>query len=103
MAKLFRLHMTLASLLFLAALPVFAEDKPAAPASSADRDDAPTDVLPREEWKRIDVAVNRALTWLASNQRPDGSFPTIDNGQPGVTCLCAMSFMAHGHMVGEGR
>ncbi len=64
---------------------------------------APTDVLSPEEWKRVDVAVNRALTWLAAHQRPDGAFPTLDSGQPAVTCLCTMAFMAHGHMPGEGQ
>jgi hypothetical protein len=65
--------------------------------------DTPTDVLTPEEWKRVDTAVNRALIWLAANQRPDGSFPTLDSGQPAVTCLCTMAFMAHGHMAGEGQ
>jgi hypothetical protein len=65
--------------------------------------DTPADVLSSEEWRRVDVAVNRALTWLAAGQRPDGSFPTLDSGQPAVTCLCTMAFMAHGHMGGEGK
>ena len=44
-----------------------------------------------------------ALLWLASQQDADGSFPTIPNGQPGVTSLCMMAFMAHGHVPGDGR
>jgi hypothetical protein len=66
------------------------------------RDDTPANVLSSAEWKRVDRAVDRALTWLASQQQSDGSFPTLDAGQPGVTCLCTMAFMAHGHMPGAG-
>ena len=35
-------------------------------------------------------------------QQSDGSFPTLDSGQPGVTALCVMAFIAHGHLPGEG-
>jgi hypothetical protein len=66
-------------------------------------DETAAGVLPPEEWERVDAAVNRALTWLAAMQQPDGSFPTLDMGQPGVTSLCVMSFMAHGHLPGEGQ
>jgi hypothetical protein len=69
---------------------------------SARRDDTPANVLSPAEWKRVDRAVDRALAWLASQQQSDGSFPTLDSGQPGVTCLCTMAFMAHGHMPGAG-
>ena len=65
-------------------------------------DDTPANVLSPEEWKRVDVAVDHALAWLAASQRPDGSFPTLDTGQPAVTCLCTMAFMAHGHIGGKG-
>jgi hypothetical protein len=66
-------------------------------------DTTPANVLSPDEWQRVDMAVNRALGWLAAQQRPDGSFPTIDTGQPGVTCLCIMAFMAHGHLPGQGQ
>ncbi len=65
--------------------------------------DAPTDVLPADEWRRVDTAVHRGLAWLASQQQPDGSFPTVEMGQPGVTSLCMMAFMAHGHAPGAGQ
>ena len=55
-----------------------------------------------DEWARVDAAVARGLAWLATQQRADGSFPTIDTGQPGVTSLCVLAFMAHGHIPGEG-
>jgi hypothetical protein len=66
-------------------------------------DDAPDDVLTSEEWEQVDSAVERALVWLASQQQVDGSFPTLDTGQPGVTSLCVLAFMGHGHNPGEGN
>jgi hypothetical protein len=64
---------------------------------------SPADVLSAEEWRRVDQAVERALEWLASQQDADGSFPTIPNGQPGVSSLCTMAFIAHGNVPGDGR
>ena len=61
-----------------------------------------TAVLTDDQWQQIDAAVERGLAWLASQQQRDGSFPTLPNGQPGVTSLCVMAFMAHGHLPGEG-
>jgi hypothetical protein len=63
----------------------------------------PSDVLPADEWRRVDAAVDRALTWIAAHQQPDGSFPTLDQGQPAVTSFCVLAFMAHGHNPGEGE
>lgn len=61
------------------------------------------DVLTPAEWERVDDSVDRALTWLASQQNPrNGEFPTVPRGQPGVTSLCVMAFAAHGHVPGEG-
>ena len=37
----------------------------------------------------------RGLDWLASNQRPEGSWNDGDNG-PGITGLCVMAFLASG-------
>lgn len=74
--------------------------KPQAAAAAAD--DAPANVLTPAEWERVDSAVERALRWLAAQQQDDGSFPTIPSGQPGVTSLCMMAFVAHGHVPGDG-
>ncbi len=60
-------------------------------------------VLDTEQREQLDRSVDRGLLWLARQQRPDGSFPSIDLGQPGVTALCEMAFMAQGEKVGEGR
>ncbi len=60
-------------------------------------------VLSPGEWQRVDGAVDRGLVWLAGNQQSDGSFPSLDLGQPGVTGLCVLAFMSHGHVPGEGR
>jgi hypothetical protein len=67
-----------------------------------DTDDAQSKVLSSNEWRRLDSAIDRALTWLAAQQQPDGSFPTLTQGQPGVTSLCVLAFMAHGHVPGDG-
>jgi hypothetical protein len=80
-------------------------ERPADDAALAERqtDETAANVLPADEWERVDAAVDRALTWLAATQQPDGSFPTLEMGQPGVTSLCVMAFMAHGHLPGEGQ
>ncbi len=78
--------------------------QPLRPTSVIDRSKgSPADVLTADEWQRVDRAVARALEWLAREQQRDGSFPTIPNGQPGVTSLCTMAFVAHGSLPGEGR
>jgi hypothetical protein len=64
--------------------------------------DTPADVLSPSEWQRVDTAIDRALAFLATQQQPDGSFPTMPHGQPGVTSLCVLAFMAHGHNPGDG-
>ena len=63
----------------------------------------PTAVLDEQQWKEVDVVVDRALKWLAAKQGKDGSFPSIENGQPGVTSLCLLAFMSQGHIPGEGE
>ena len=58
--------------------------------------------LTATEWQQIDRSTERALQWLAGQQQRDGSFPTRMDGQPGVTSLCVMAFVAQGHLPGEG-
>jgi hypothetical protein len=75
---------------------------PHARAVKRDVDDAMSKVLSPSEWHRVDSAVDRALAWLIGQQQQDGSFPTLTQGQPGVTSLCVLAFMAHGHNPGVG-
>jgi hypothetical protein len=102
-------RLQIVSLLLIMCASAHAQETPTQNTRTQDRaerrrggDDAPADVLPPEEWQRVDAAVERALAWLAKEQRPDGSFPSIEMGQPGVTCLAVMAFMAHGHLPGDG-
>jgi hypothetical protein len=90
-------------ILLSVAAPLYGE--PAATVSTATVSTAtsPADVLTPAQWNQTDDAVDRALSWLAAEQMDDGSFPTMDTGQPGVTGLCILAFMSHGHVPGEGR
>src|SRR3954463_12873155 len=65
-------------------------------------DDTPKSVLSPDEWRNMDSAVQRGLTYIAAQQQADGSFPTDSVAQPGVTSLCVLAFMAHGHNPGNG-
>jgi len=47
-------------------------------------------------------AVDRGLSALHSGQKEDGSFPSLNYGQPGVTSLAIMAFLSRGHLPGEG-
>ncbi len=60
------------------------------------------DLLSEQQWQQVDKSVERGLAWLATQQQRDGSFPTLPHGQPGVTSLCVMAFLSHGHLPGEG-
>ena len=60
-------------------------------------------VLNKQQWQQVDASVERALKWLADGQNKDGSFETYRSGQPAVTSLCLMAFMAQGHNVGNGK
>ena len=82
-----------------ATLPYSVEQKSA----KAAKDDTPRDVLSAEEWHRVDAAVEKALTWLTSQQDENGQFRTLQTGQPGVTSLCIMAFLSQGHMPGNGQ
>jgi hypothetical protein len=50
-----------------------------------------------------DLAVQRALAWLATQQNPDGSFGGGRYGRHvGITGLACLAFLADGHMPGRG-
>lgn len=61
-----------------------------------------TDVLDADQWSQVDASVKRGLKWLASQQKDDGSFESIDSGQPAVTGLCVMAFLAQGESPIDG-
>ena len=60
-------------------------------------------VLDKEQWKQLDNSIDRGLEWLISRQKEDGSFESIERGQPGVTALCVMAFLAQGESPVDGK
>src|SRR3990172_2265239 len=76
-------------------------DETAAPATALSNT-ARRDVLTERQWHEVDHSVDRALAWLVTQQRPDGSFTTLDTGQPAVTALCVLAFLSRGLLPDEG-
>jgi hypothetical protein len=55
------------------------------------------------QCKQVEVCVDKALAWIASQQAADGSFPTPrSEGQPAITGLCVLAFLSRGHQPGFG-
>lgn len=54
------------------------------------------------QWTLVEKCVDRSLAWLASQQAPDGSFPTRPYAQPAVTSLCVLAFLSRGYQPGRG-
>jgi len=61
-----------------------------------------TSILEPAQWKRLDESVQRGLKWLATQQKKDGSFESPISGQPAITSLCLMAFMAQGESPSGG-
>lgn len=59
--------------------------------------------LSEEEMAAVDESVGRGLTWLAAQQQRDGSLPTMPSGQPAVTSLGVMAFLASGNTLEGGE
>lgn len=57
-------------------------------------------LTPLEE--EVDVAIDKALSWLASRQKPNGSFPGTHGESSGVVSLAGMAFLSKGHVPGSG-
>ncbi len=94
--------MALALMVFTLARPAVLA-QPAGPGTGTGNDLLdPMTALTQQQWGEVDAAINRALAWIAKQQRPNGSFPTYDTGQPAVTSLATMAFLARGHLPGEG-
>jgi hypothetical protein len=62
-----------------------------------------SDAVSAAKWHEIEACVDRGLAFLATQEAPDGSFPSIRPGQPGVTSLCIMAFLSRGHQPGAGK
>ena len=60
-------------------------------------------ILPLKLSQAKQTSIERGLAWLATVQKKDGRFPTVELCQPAVTSLCLMSFMTNGHLPGEGQ
>ncbi|MCA9238616.1 MAG: hypothetical protein KDA37_00375 [Planctomycetales bacterium] len=60
-------------------------------------------VLSESQWKQIGRSADRGLGWLKTQQHGDGSFPSVEYGQPGVTSLCLLAYGCHGHLPGQGQ
>ena len=86
----------LALIFFLKAFTCLGAD--GAPAESA----KPPIVIPEALRQQIRGSTDRALRWIASRQQSDGSFPTAETGQPAVTSLCVLAFLANGYLPGDG-
>jgi hypothetical protein len=63
---------------------------------------APRALLDAAQWKQLDAATDRALEFLAKKQQDDGSFEAPPAGQPAITSLCVLAFLARGHIPNEG-
>ncbi|MHC4442389.1 MAG: prenyltransferase/squalene oxidase repeat-containing protein [Planctomycetota bacterium] len=82
--------------------PALAEDASIPKVSTRPHKKPSREILSPQEWARVDRSIDRALAFIATKQNKDGSFQTINVGQPGVTSLCLLAFLARGHMPGEG-
>lgn len=51
---------------------------------------------------KVQEAVDRALTWMAANQKPDGTWPQGGSSKTAVPSLAVMAFLARGHVPGQG-
>ncbi|MCA9238635.1 MAG: terpene cyclase/mutase family protein [Planctomycetales bacterium] len=74
----------------------------ASPPAGAGPPPASKDILSEREWRQLESAAARGLAWLSAQQDADGSFPTDPYGQPGVTSLCVLAYLSHGHLPEEG-
>ena len=71
--------------------------------SSAWAAEVATEIAAEEKVSpRTDTAIVRGLEFLIRNQNPDGSFMK-DGPRIAITSLCVMSFLASGHVPGDGK
>jgi hypothetical protein len=55
------------------------------------------------QQRQSEQAVDRAIRWLASQQRADGAFAAPDYAQPGITGLGVLAMLSRGHLPGQGE
>src|SRR5690348_6358493 len=98
-----RIWIYVAVLLGLCSFAIPAEkEEPPKPDKKAAETRSLASVLPSEKWQRVEKAVDRALSWLSSQQEASGDFPTYESGQPAITSLSTMAFLSRGHQPGIG-
>ena len=51
---------------------------------------------------KVQESVDRALAWMAANQKPDGTWPQAGSSKTAVPSLAVMAFLARGHVPGQG-
>lgn len=101
-----RIFFSGARLIGLALIGLVSMGFPGASSLGAEPDVGPVsrDLLSDQEWERLDAAIDRGLRYLATQQKKNnGSFAAPDTGQPGITSLCVLAFLAKGHVPEEGH
>ncbi len=63
---------------------------------------AATGMEASESAEQVDRAIDRGLAFLASKQRPNGSFDQGNGDTAAIPSLVAMAFLAKGYLPGEG-
>lgn len=94
--RLFLSTMVVVAAFFSADL-LLAQDEPDTPRAPNKK------VLTEKQWKAVNESVDRGLMWLKTRQRPSGSFAAINYGQPAVTSLCVLAFLAQGESPTSGK
>jgi hypothetical protein len=98
-----RVCLAVSALIVLTLNSISCADDSRLPSSRRSKDaSSKVSVLTAEEWRVLDRAIDRGLVYLSKNQAGDGSFETDPAGQPGVTGLCVLAFLARGHGPGRG-
>ena len=74
------------------------------PGSEPDTGSVSRDLLSDQEWKRLDGAIDRGLSYLGTqHKKNDGSFAAPDTGQPGITSLASWRFWPKGMFLTKDR
>lgn len=85
-----------------AVAPCVAAQPPTVPAQSAAPPESLAQALSPQAWTQVEQSIERALAWLAKQQRADGSIAAPANAQPAATSFAVMAYLSKGHLPGEG-